>query len=312
MTTHAHPFAAACAAAAVLGLATPAAAQTSFSSQVWMGGLAARADLGIDAVFSVVCDTPACVVGSLYDSPAAPGGAPVALTGNLASASMTFTGSGAAEAPSESLLRARASLTASGDAFDGSNTHFWFVGASAGVETRLLLAPPAPADLGAAVSFAPIYRFTGTVASTPSGDVSTVAGARVRAASMLGEQGLSCVTLPGDPDHCQMTALPVVFGTAFPYETWLDVTVSVRAMPGSGVAYGAMLAADYSHTLQLVGAEVRDSKGALLPQWSLMLAQGNSVLISQVPEPASGLLAALGVFGLTVLARRRSRRLPPH
>ena len=60
----------------------------------------------------------------------------------------------------------------------------------------------------------------------------------------------------------------------------LQTTAEIRVNPGRPTGYSAHAVADYSHTLGLVGATLRDSKGNVLAGWSLADVDSGAILKS--------------------------------
>jgi hypothetical protein len=61
---------------------------------------------------------------------------------------------------------------------------------------------------------------------------------------------------------------------------------------------------DFSHTLQITGAQVFDSNGNLVPGASLVSDSGFNPNANQVPEPSSFLLLGSGLVGIATISRR--------
>lgn len=287
-----------------LTLLAGAVQATSLTASVVAIGELVAADGSPAGSYALSCDSPTCFASSFT-------GLPTSLSASYTDADNRFSGSGFAEVPSALLMRARADLQLSGEAFGGSKAHHWRVQSVARVETEMVLDPAIPADLGRPVNLQLRYRFEGT-RSMLFVNMSAAAHAEVRSASGPFAQRIFCVTDPADPGFCTTQSLAVTYGAVFPFETALTATTLALVQPDRSDGHWAELNVDYSHTLELVGAFVTPLDDRPVGGWGLSLADEDLLLFtSPVPEPASGVLAAFGLAALVLRLRGSHRPCAP-
>ena len=285
---------------ALIWCAVPAQASTA-SLSVAVGGL-----IGTSGALPVDCSGAGCYE-SVFTAPLP--GARASVNGSLGAGAVgvsSFSALAVASADAVDILRARAQLSAAGQAVA---EHIWFANASAAVDAMTVFEPLRPADLGMAVSASLRFRFSGSLLKELSGPVDALATARamVQLPDVQGNGWLCLSEAPGS-EFCSVSGLDAVYGRPLAIQVMLQTVIEARVLPTLGALYSANIDLDYSHTLQMVGASLEDNQGRPLGGWQMRLSDGGRVLFtSPVPEPGAALLMLVGLAGLAALAGLRRK-----
>lgn len=100
--------------------------------------------------------------------------------------------------------------------------------------------------------------------------------------------------------------MPVFSNSLYAYrlQTTVDSRLVLNAAPRSGQIVGRSVA-DFSHTFNLVNAQLFDAGFNAVPEWSVQSASGfNYAAITAVPEPGTWVLMATGLAMLVLRDRR--------
>ncbi len=101
--------------------------------------------------------------------------------------------------------------------------------------------------------------------------------------------------------------VPVFSNALYAYrlQTTVDSRLVVNAVPRSGQIVGRSVA-DFSHTFNLINAQLFDAGFNAVTDWSVQSASGfNYAAITAVPEPGTWILMATGLTALWLRHRRR-------
>jgi len=281
----------------ILGLAGMNAHAATSSSSASVSGAVGTKD-GIPVVCTDGGGAPAPIcLNSMLDGTT---GSTATVLGSYSAPGASFTARASASSTAPTELHAVVELTASGG--PSRAEEIWRGRASVSTMMDLIVAPTSPADVGMAVDLTLTYRFDGSLVQTGTNVLSVSANVMALGFPDSFSNGVSCV--PDGAGHCNMPVIHTTYGSTFTFGALLQTTAEIRVIPSSPLGYSANAVADYSHTLGLVGATLRDSKGNVLAGWSLEDADTSAVLVSSpVPEPGSWALMLAGLVGLAGLSR---------